>query len=180
VLAAVFVVARAGHVLGVLDVLRGTGGVDGAGEGEEHVAGACFADRRGCEAVADVVVVDGLEVVAFEADVEEADGGLLGVVGVRRVELEELAVVELDEALVDLAVFVGEGEGLFEAELVVEVAGGVEGADADGDVGYAGEGRGLLGVGEGCGEDEDGEDKEAAHRVVLEGAFIFLEIVADE
>ena len=47
-------------------------GLSGAGHGEEEVAGAGFADGGGGEAAADVVVVDGFEVGAFEAEVEEA------------------------------------------------------------------------------------------------------------
>ena len=139
VFALVVGVERAGHVLGVLDVLRARWLLR-TGHGEEQVAGAGLADGCGGEAVADVVVVDGVEVDAFEAEVQEADVGVLGGYGV---ELDELVVVDLDEGLVRDVVF-AEVEGLFEAELLVEGDGGGEVVDADGDVGDAVEG-GAMG-----------------------------------
>ena len=70
-------------------------------------------------------------------------------------------VVDLDEGLVGDAVF-GEVEGLLEAELVVEGAGGGEVVDADGDVGDAVEGRRRAAVGLGVSEaGEESEDESA-------------------
>ena len=151
VLALVVVVEGAGHVLGVLDVL-----VLGADHGEEEVSGAGFADRCGIEAAVGVVVVDGVEVVAFEAEMEEA---CLRVFGGDGVELDELVVVDLDEGLVDDAVF-GEVEGLLEAEFGVEVAGGGEVVDADGYMGDAVERRRSVGRREGgkVRDEDEGEE----------------------
>ncbi len=104
-----------------------------------------------------VVVVDGVEIVAFEAEVEE---GWLGIFGVDGVELEELVVVDLDEGLVGDAV-AAEVEGLVEAEFFVEVDGGAEVFDADGDVGDAGERRDLLGWRSDRGGEEERQSDEA-------------------
>jgi hypothetical protein len=131
-LALVVAVERTGHVLGVLDVLRARRLLR-AGHGEEQVARTGFANGGGGETVADVVVVDGVEVCAFEAEMQEADGGIALGGGI---ELDELAVVDLDEGLVWDVVF-AEIEGLFEAELLVEGNGSGEVVDADGDVGDA-------------------------------------------
>jgi len=111
VLAAIFKVTRAGLVLGVLDVL-GAGGLEGAVHSKEEVACASFADvgARG-EATRDVVVVDGLQVDAFEAEMEEGGVGIFFGGGV---ELDKLVVVDLDEGLVDCAVF-AKAKGLIEA-----------------------------------------------------------------
>ncbi len=147
VLALVVGVEGAGEVLGVLDELA-----LGAGEAEEEIAGFGVADRDGGEAAAGVVVEDGVEVGGFEAEVEEGGFGVLCGDGV---ELEELAIVELDEGFGDGSVF-GEGEGFVKAEARVEVAGGGDVVDADGYVGYAGEGRGGLGL-EGGGEEGEKE-----------------------
>ena len=69
---------------------------------------------------------------------QEADAGItFG----GRVELDELAVVDLDEGLVGNVVL-AKIEGLLKAELLVEGDGGGEVVDADGDVGDTVEGRG--------------------------------------
>ena len=134
-------VLGAGHVLGVLDVL-GVGELLRALHGEEQVAGAGGADGDGGEAFGDVVVVDGVEVGAFEAEVHKDGFALRGILRVIGVELDVLAVVELDEGLGDGgAVAAGIGEGLVEAELVVEGDRGGDVLDADGDVGDAVHGR---------------------------------------
>jgi hypothetical protein len=52
-----------------------------SGHGEEEVAGTGGLDVVGLEAVGDIVVVRGVQVVAVEADVEKADLGILGVAG---------------------------------------------------------------------------------------------------
>ncbi len=80
-----------------------------------------------------VVGVDGVEVSAFEAEVQEAWFGIL--VG-NRVELDELVVVDLDEGLVRNIVL-AEVERLLKAELLVEGDRGGEVVDTDGDVGDA-------------------------------------------
>lgn len=100
-----------------------------------------------------VVVVDGVEVGAFEAEVEEADvSAFLG----GGIELDELVIVDLDEGLVGDAVFF-EVEGLLEAELFVEGDGGGEVVDADGYVGDTVEGGWWDAVGLGVrGGEEDG------------------------
>ncbi len=163
VLAGVVGVQRAGHVLGVLDVLRdgfavGADGLQGAGHGEEHVAGAGLAHGDGREPVGDVVVVNGFEIVAFEAEVEE---GRLRILGVDRVQLDELMVVDLDERFVRNIV-AAEVEGLLEAKGLVKGDGSGEVVHADGDVGDASERRRLLGLrewreGEGENEQEAGD-----------------------
>ena len=135
VLAEVEGVPGAGHVLRVLDVLRADAdGLLRALLGEQQVAcgGLAHGDRR--QALGDVVIVQRVQVRALEAQVHEAD---LGVAGGDRVELEELAVVQLDEGLGDGAVGAGIGEGLVEAELVVEVERGGDVLDPDRDVGDA-------------------------------------------
>ena len=58
--------------------------------------------------------MDDVEVDAFEAEMQEADGGIAFGCGI---ELDELVVVDLDEGLVRDIVF-AEVEGLFEAELL--------------------------------------------------------------
>jgi hypothetical protein len=148
---------RARHVLGVLDVLR-TGWLGWAGHGEEQVASTGFADGSGGQAATDVVVVDGVEIVAFKAEVEEADvGGLVG----GGVEFDELLVVDLDEGFVGDAVFL-EIEGLLEAEFFVEGDGGGEIVDTKSDVGDSVEGGwwGAVGLGVGGGSEEGGEESD--------------------
>ena len=61
--------------------------------------------------MAGVVVIDGVEVDAFETEVKETRRRVFGGY---RVELDELVVVDLDELLVWDVVF-AEVEGLFEA-----------------------------------------------------------------
>ena len=61
--------------------------------------------------MARVVVIDGVEVDAFETEVKETRRRVFGGY---RVELDELVVVDLDELLVWDVVF-AEVEGLFEA-----------------------------------------------------------------
>jgi hypothetical protein len=109
--------------------------------------------------VADVVVVDGVEVGAFEAEVEEADVRIRFGDGI---ELNELMIVDLDEGFVGHAVFL-EVECLLEAEFLIEGDGGGEVVDADSDVGNAVEGRwrGAVGLGLSEGSDEGGEQSEA-------------------
>ena len=80
-----------------------------------------------------VIIVDGVEIDAFEAEVQKSDGG---VVFGGRVELDELVVVDLDERLVRNVVL-AEIKGLFKAELLVEGDRGGEIVDADCDVGDA-------------------------------------------
>jgi hypothetical protein len=102
--------------------------------------------------VAGVVVIDGVEIDALEAEVQETRRGVLGGY---RVELDELMVVDLDEGLVGDIVF-AEVEGLFESELLVEGDGGSEVVNADRDMGDAIE---RWGVGVGlslCGGSEEG------------------------
>jgi hypothetical protein len=103
--------------------------------------------------MAGVVVIDSVEVDAFETEVKETRRRLFGR---HRVEFDELVVIYLDEGLVGNVVF-AEVEGLFEAELLVEVDGGGEIVNADGDVGDAVEGRGMvfgLSVAK-CGDEEE-------------------------
>ena len=158
-LALVIRVQRAGHVLGVLDVLR-AGWLERAGHGEQEVTRAGLANGGRGEAVGDVVVVDGVEVDAFEAEVEEADVRVLFGGGI---ELNELMIVDLDEGFVGHAVFL-EVECLLEAELFVEGDGGGEVVNTDGDVGDAVEGGGWgavgLGLGRGGGGEEHGEESD--------------------
>jgi hypothetical protein len=124
------------------------GGLLRAFEGEEQVAGGGLAHGDGREALGDVGVVDGVEVGALEAEVEEAGPGCRA--GTDGVELDELAVVELDEGLGDGAVGAGVGEGLLEAELVVEGERGGDVLDPDGDVGDAVHGVVWPGPAQGC------------------------------
>jgi hypothetical protein len=108
--------------------------------------------------VGHVVVVDGVEVGAFEAEVEEADvRAFLG----RGIELDELTVVDLDEGLVGDAVFF-QVEGLLEAEFFVEGGGSGEVVDADGYVGYSVEGRwgDAVGLGVDESDEEGGKDSD--------------------
>ena len=142
--------------------------MDRTGHGEEQVAGAGFADGCGGEAVADVVVIDGVEVDAFKAEVQETRRRVFGGY---RIEFDELVVVDLDEGLVRDVVF-AEVEGLFKAELLVEGDGGCEVVDADGDVGDAVEWWGVvfgLGVG-GAGEEGGQESDEQSACVELADA----------
>src|ERR1700722_17693914 len=157
-LALVLRVQGAGHVLGVLDVLR-AGWLERAGHGEEEVAGAGLANSGGGEAVADVIVVDGVEIGAFEAEVEEAHIGVLFTDGI---ELNELMIVDFDEGFVGHAVFL-EVECLLESEFLIEGDGGGKVVDTDSDVGYAVEGgwRSAVGLGARQGSDEGGEQSEA-------------------
>ena len=137
-LAAVQSVPRARHVLrklghAALRIVRG----------RDQVAGGRLAHRRSLEPGGDVVLDQRIEIARLEADVHPAQRLL----GVRlRIELDELAVVDLDEDFRGLA-GVGDGEGLFVAELAEERDLAIEVADAEGDVrdtGDTGIGRGGL------------------------------------
>src|ERR1700727_1362591 len=88
-----------------------------------------------------------------------------GVFGGDRVEFEELVVVDFDEGFGNGTVF-GKIEGFLKAELVIEIVGGGEVVNADGHMGYAGEGWGRSG-GLGFGvrrDDEEGGEKNQEQR----------------
>lgn len=119
-------VKRARLVLGVLDVLGRPIGIHGTGKGEEQISGPGLSNLSRSQAVRDVIVVDRLKVIAFETDMQKADGCFLGNIGVRRIQFQKLVIVDLDEALPDLAILVGECKGLLEAELLVKPTRGVK------------------------------------------------------
>jgi hypothetical protein len=94
VLAEVLGVERAGHVLGVLDVLR-VGELLRALHGEEQVAGGGGADGDGGEALGDVEVVEALRSAPSKQRCRKPTWRRGG----DGVELDELAVVDLEEGL---------------------------------------------------------------------------------
>jgi hypothetical protein len=137
--------------------------------GEEQVTSARFANRSRSKATGDVVVVDGVKIVAFEAEVEET---YLRFLSGDRVELNELVVVNLDEGLIGNAVF-GEVEGLLKAKFGVEVAGSGKVVDADSYMSNACERR-CLGLGF-EGRDQNGEGDGKSSYGLSDGAGYALE-----
>ena len=99
-------------------------------KGEDEIAGRGLAHGRGVEAFCGVVVLQHVQVAGFEANVQPAEG-LRGIGS--GIQLDELAIVDLDEGLGGFA-GVGHGEGLLKAELAEEGDFAIEVADTEGDV----------------------------------------------
>ena len=123
-------VAGAGHVLGELG-----GAAFGIFHRRDQIAGAGFSDLNRLEAMGAKGGDERVNVVGFVTDVHPAKR--LRGVGLR-IDLDELAVVDLDEDLRGFSGGIGEAEGLLVAELLEEGDFFVEIAGAIGNVGDAG------------------------------------------